>query len=113
MKRTISAMLGAAMLIALGSCGAGQPAEQQSEAAQPTLSSITVNYTGSTDPDTTISDLSNMEVTGQYSDGATKTPEGCELLSPVTLKPGTSYLVTVVCGSVTGDTTVTGSGEAQ
>lgn len=116
MKRIITAMAGTAALLTLCACGSAPAASQQSEpaaTAEPTLSSITVTYDGPTDPGTSISSLDNLKVEGQYSDGETKTPEGCELLSAVTLKPATGSLVTVTCGDVTGDVIVTGAGDAK
>ncbi|KAB8293539.1 hypothetical protein [Bifidobacterium avesanii] len=115
MKKIITAMTGTAVLLTLCACGSAPASNQQTSAAPagPTLSSITVTYDGPTDPGTEINDLSNLKIEGQYSDGATKAPEGCELLSAVTLKAATGSLVTVVCGDVTGDVVVTGAGDAK
>lgn len=116
MKKIITVMAGTAALLTLCACGSAPAASQQSSesaaAAEPALQSITVTYDGPTDPGTAINDLTNLKVEGKYSDGETKAPEGCQLLSAVTLKPATGSLVTVTCGDVTGDVIVTGAGDS-
>lgn len=106
-RKIIATMSATAALLALTACGSSETKQQTQAEEKPAV--VDVEYTGSRDDGTVVTNLTDFDVQLHYNDGTVRgrtNADACKLENPTKLVQDESYRFRINCYGTVGEVTV-------